>query len=312
MTTPSITLPAGTSLSAPQLGALFGIGAVAIWGAYLALARAGVTSGLTGMDFALIRYGTAGLVVIPWLLANRPATLAGVGWGRAAILALLAGPAFILLGVGGYAFAPLAHGAVAQPAAVVVGTTVLATLFLGDRPGIGRYIGIGAILAGLAVIAGPGLLQGDARTPIGDAMFVGAGLLWAAFTVLCRRWGVKALPATAAVSVASMLAIVPVYLLTQDLSRLAAAPAGALVTQILVQGVLSGVVAVVLFSRAAETIGAARAAIFPALVPPAAILIGIPVTGEWPTLLQVCGLAVVFLGLLVAMGVVRIGGGPRA
>jgi hypothetical protein len=47
-----------------------------------------------------------------------------IGWSRAFGLMLLAGPLFLWLGVGGYAFAPLAHAAVVQPASVMIGTTV--------------------------------------------------------------------------------------------------------------------------------------------------------------------------------------------
>jgi drug/metabolite transporter (DMT)-like permease len=71
------------------------------------------------------------------------------------------------------------------------------------------------------------------------------------------------------------------------------------------QGVLSGVVAVICFTRAAEQLGAARAALFSALVPDSAILMGIPIAGEWPDLGQLLGLGLVPLGLLVAMGVMR-------
>jgi drug/metabolite transporter (DMT)-like permease len=292
-------------LSPSRKGALFGLGAVAIWGGYLALARLGVSTGLTAADFSLLRYGVAGLVLLPWVLRHAPATLGGIGWGRAVILSLLAGPPFILFGVGGYAFAPLAHGAVFQPATVVIVTTVLAALVLKDRPTRERLAGIAVMIAGLALIAGPSILSGSALTPVGDAMFAAAGALWAGFTILARRWGLKALPATAAVATVSMLAVVPWHLATQDLSRIAALAPAALLTQVLVQGVLSGIVAVVFFTRAAELLGPAPAAIFPALVPAAAILLGIPVTGEWPTAWQTAGLVVVSLGLLVTIGAWR-------
>jgi drug/metabolite transporter (DMT)-like permease len=295
MTDLAIFRPTARATLSPSVkGALFGLGAVVIWGSYLALARAGVSVGLSGADFAFIRYATAGLVMLPWLLMHEPATLAGVGWKRGAVLAVFAGPLFILLGIGGYAFAPLAHGAVVQPATVVIATTALAWFFLKDNPPRERLIGIAIMVIGLAVIAGPALLTGSSLTPLGDAMFAGAGL--------ARRWGIKALPATAALSVISALVVVPVYVLTQDFSRLAALPLTTLATQILVQGMLSGVVAVVFFTRAAELSGPAKAAIFPALVPVAAILIGIPVTGEWPTMLQLAGLVIVSLGLGTAIG----------
>ncbi len=292
-----------TTLSPPMRGLLFGALAALIWGSYLAFARAGVSAGLTGFDFTAIRYGTAGLVMLPWLLRHNPATMAGMGWGKALVLTLLAGPLFIWLGVGGYAFAPLAHGAVAQPASVVVFTTILAAFVLKDLPTRARIIGLAVIVIGLGVIAGPGLIDVGGLTPLGDAMFVLAGLLWAAFTTLTRRWGIKALPATAAVSVLSGAITLPVYAVAVGFDRLLALPTATLLTQVIVQGVLSGVVAVILYTKAAELLGPAKAAIFPALVPAAAILIGIPVTGEWPNLLQAAGLAVVSLGLLIAIGI---------
>jgi drug/metabolite transporter (DMT)-like permease len=294
-------------LLAPETrGMALGAVAVIIWGAYLAFARAGVSSGLTGFDFTAIRYGTAGLIMLPWLLRHQPETMGGIGWSRAFWLMLLAGPLFIWLGVGGYAFAPLAHGAVVQPASVMIGTTVLAALVLKDRPDRARLTGLAFIASGLAVIAGPGLLQGGALTPLGDGMFVLAGLLWAGFTTLTRRWGVKALPATAAVSVLSGALILPIYAVTTGFDRLLALPTATLLTQIVVQGALSGVVAVIAYTRAAELLGPSKAAIFPALVPAAAILIGIPVTGEWPGLLQCAGLGIVSIGLLIAVGVIKV------
>jgi drug/metabolite transporter (DMT)-like permease len=302
----TLPLPAAT-LSPMARGMLYGFAAVLIWGGYLAMARAGVVGGITAGDFTLIRYGTAGLVMLPWWLRHQPLTMAGMGWGRALALTLTAGPLFILLGVGGYAFAPLAHGAVAQPAAVVVFTTLLAALVLQERPGRTRLAGLGIVLLGIGVIAGPGLFSGTAMTPLGDATFLGAGLLWASFTILARRWGIKAIPATAAVSVLSALVVVPVTAATTGFSHLLALPPAVLLPQILVQGALSGVVAVICFTRAAEQLGAARAALFPALVPASAILLGIPLAGEWPGGVQLLGLGLVSLGLLVAMGLLRRG-----
>lgn len=300
---PDLAIPPArnTGLPAPLKGLLFGLGAVLIWGSSLAFARAGMTQGLAAMDFALFRYASAGIVVLPWLLLHQPRTLAGVGWPRGLALAALVGPLFIFLGAGGYAYTPLAHGAVIQPAFAMMGTTALAAWVLRDRPPRTRLLGIAVMIVGLAVIAGPGLFEGSSQAPIGDAMFAFAGLLWASFTVLTNRWQIKALPATAAISTVSALIIVPVYLLTQDLGRIGAMPLGSLLTQILIQGVLAGVVAVVWFTRAAELLGAARAGIFPALVPAATILIGVPVTGEWPIATQWVGLLLVSAGLLMAM-----------
>lgn len=289
-----------------SVGFALGLLAALIWGGYLALARAGVAAGLAASDIAFIRYTVAGLVMMPWLLAHQPATLAGVGWRRGLMLATLVGPLFILIGVGGYSYAPLAHGAVLQPAALTLAGMGLAALVLGDRLTRARLAGALVIVLGLAVIAGPGLLNGGALTPLGDAMFVAAGLMWAGFTVLTRRWGIAPLAATAAVSVLSVLIYGPLYLGFVGVERLLAQPLSVLVPQIVVQGLLSGVVAVIAFSAAVQRLGAGRAAVFPALVPAVAIVLGIPIAAEWPTSLQMLGLGIVTLGLVLAAGLVRL------
>lgn len=293
-------------LSAGAKGTLLGLTAATIWGAYLALARSGVSAGLTATDIAFLRYGTAGLIMLPWLALNGLSTVAGVGWRRAAVLAALAGPLFVLVGVGGYSFAPLAHGAVIQPSGLTIGALLLAALLLKDRPTPGRIAGVAVIVAGLAVIAGPGILSGGALTPVGDLMFLTAGLMWAVFAVLTKRWAVSPLQATAAVSVLSAIAYVPWYLAEEGADRLLATTPGMVLSQFVVQGLLSGIVAVIAFSKAVQLIGAGRAAVFPALVPAVAIVLGIPVAGEMPTGLQIVGLGLVSIGLLFAVGAVRV------
>jgi drug/metabolite transporter (DMT)-like permease len=179
------TLVAAARHLPPALrGTLWGLVAVAIWGLYLAAARAGVTAGIAPADLAFLRYATAGLILLPWLLRHAPRGAAGIGWRRAAALTLLAGPLFILLGTTGFRFAPLAHGAVVQPAALTLGGVLLGAWVLGDRLTPMRLLGSAVILAGLAGIAGPGLLAGGPGALLGDAFFAAAGLMWAGFAVL--------------------------------------------------------------------------------------------------------------------------------
>ncbi|MFX8219028.1 hypothetical protein ABTL11_19655, partial [Acinetobacter baumannii] len=79
------------------IGIAAGIAAALIWATYLVFAKSGTAAGLMPRDFALLRFGTAAAIMLPWLLHNNPLTLAGVGWRRAAMLSVLAGPPFILL-----------------------------------------------------------------------------------------------------------------------------------------------------------------------------------------------------------------------
>ncbi|WP_397453048.1 DMT family transporter [Pseudomonas sp. NA-150] len=301
MTVAFVGLFTKSSSSTRRLGLMCGLFAALVWGAFLAVSRAGITSGLSAADLTFLRFTTAGLLMLPWFLRHSPLTLAGIGKGRGVILAILAGPPFVMIGASGYAFAPLAHGAVLQPGALTLMSFVLASWLLNERSKPRQLVGLAIVVIGLSVIAGPGLLAGGSQAPIGDMLFVLAGSMWALFSVLARRWHVAPVAATAVVSVLSALLYSPVYLLTRGLDFMDKVSPAMLIEQVVVQGVLSGVLALFAYSIAVRTLGAARSAIFPALAPAAAILIGIPLVGEIPTELQWLGLAVVSSGLIIVV-----------
>jgi len=216
----------------------------------MAISNHGIAAGLLPSDLAFIRYAVAGLLLLPWLIRHAPLRLGGIGWRKGLTLSLLAGPLFVLVGTSGYRFAPLAHGAVIQLGSLTVASFLLAAALLGERAGRRRLVGLAVIIAGLAITAGPSLVEGGSTAWIGDLLFVGAGVMWALFTVLQRRWAIDPMAATAVVSVVSATLYVPSYIVSEGVFRIAVAAPAMLVEQILVQGVLGGVIALFAFSRA--------------------------------------------------------------
>jgi len=282
-------------------GTICGLVAALIWGSYMAISNHGITAGLLPADLAFIRYTAAGLLLLPWLVRHAPLHLGGIGWKKGLALSTLAGPLFVLVGTSGYRFAPLAHAAVIQLGALTVASFLLASALIGESAGRRRVAGLGVIIVGLAVTAGPSLFEGGSSAWIGDLLFVAAGVMWALFTVLQRRWAISPMAATAVVSVVSAAIYVPVYLASEGLDRIAAAAPAMLAEQILVQGVLGGVIALFAFSRAVQDLGAGRAALFPTLAPAIAMLVGIPLGAGLPSALQLTGLAILSCGMLVAV-----------
>jgi drug/metabolite transporter (DMT)-like permease len=171
----------------------------------------------------------------------------------------------------------------------------------GERPGRRRLSGMMVIIAGLAITAGPGLLESGSAAWKGDLLFAAAGTMWALFTVLQRRWRVDAIAVAAVVSVLSGLFYAPVYLAWRGTSGLLRVDPSILIQQAIVLGALAGVVALFAIARAAEYLGAGRASLFPAFAPGIAILLGIPLSGEAPTVWQVLALLVLSEGLLLAL-----------
>lgn len=102
-------------------------------------------------------------------------------------------------------------------------------------------------------------------------------------------------------SVVSAAIVVPYYLAFVRPDRLTAIPMVSIATQVLVQGLVAGIIATACFSYSVRQLGVGRAAMFPAMVPTATVLIGIPLANEWPTIIPVCGLVMASLGLALAL-----------
>jgi drug/metabolite transporter (DMT)-like permease len=71
--------------------------------------------------------------------------------------------------------------------------------------------------------------------------------------------------------------------------------------QVVVQGILAGMLPIYLFARTVILLGAGRAATFPALVPGFSMIIGYLALGVVPSIAQVIGLVIVVIGFRFAL-----------
>lgn len=122
------------------IGIIGGLVAVASWGGYLALVKAGVTQGVTTPDFLVLRYVVAGILAIP-LLGWHMREVAEIGAVRGLTLALVAGPVFFLISVTGFTFAPLSHGSVIQPSIVTLGGVLFGAILLREQISLRKTAG---------------------------------------------------------------------------------------------------------------------------------------------------------------------------
>ena len=307
-TTAIATIPRRFTLDTQTEAWGYFCGCVLALGASLsfATARAGIINGLTPGDLILMRFSVSGLVLLPFLLRWGLPSLAGIGWRRGLILTLLGGPGFGLMQMGGYAFAPLAHGAVMHPASVTILSTGIAAVLLKERLGAAHLCGAALVIGGIVLISWQGLhAQAGANSWIGDLLFFTSAIIWAGFTVLLRHWRLPAIRAIAVVSFLSLLVVLPGYLAWYGLEHLRARPLGPMAVQALVQGLGQGVLAMIAYSQAIRVLGVSRAVLFPAMVPALSIVIGIPVVGEIPNVIQITGLLLVTIGLMAAIGAFR-------
>jgi drug/metabolite transporter (DMT)-like permease len=82
------------------------------------------------------------------------------------------------------------------------------------------------------------------------------------------------------------------------------APPFDIALQAIVQGVLTAIVALLLYGRTVSLLGASRAAAFVALTPAMTALMGIPILGEWPSAIDWVAIAI------ISIDVYAVSGGP--
>ena len=160
-------------------------------------------------------------------------------------------------------------------------------------------LGAVVIVGGLAVIGAELIGHIGSQGVLGDLLFVLTGLMFAVFGTLLRHWRVNAFSAATIISVLS-LALLPLYAASGGFARVAALGWAENALQALAQGILAGPAAMYLFVFSIQTIGVARAAVFPATVPALTILSGWLLLGEPPTALQAAGLLTVLFGFYLA------------
>ncbi len=295
------------------VGIACAVAVLAIWTSFILIARFSAQRHLTPFDLAFLRFVFSGLAVLPfavwrgrWLLdqisPDRAQALL-----RAGALTAIAGVGYCSLAYSGFFFAPVAHAAVLLPGSLPLYTALGAVVLLGEHLSRGRLVGLAMIVAGNLLVGGVSLLQAfeGEQTWKGDLLFMGASVTWALYSVLCRRWHLGAVPATAVIAIGSLASYVPLYLLGMWAgvipSQLPEAPWSEIAFQAVYQGGFAMLIAGVAFTQVIKTFGPVRTTMITAVVPVLAALAAVPLLGEGLGVAALIGLACVTLGLLVGL-----------
>lgn len=284
-----------------ELGYVYAAVTLLIWAGFVVVSRIGGTSVLTPFDIAALRIGTAALVLSPWWLPRllRP-RLRQLRWYQSLTFASLAGIGYPLVAFTGMVYAPASHGAVLISGMLPFFTALLAFVLLGDRPGPARLGGLLLIVLGVGLLFGSNVLQSGSneQTILGDLILLCAAFIWSLFTILLKRWQVRAFDVTLGVAAVSALLYLPVYALFLP-KHIGEAPLAQSGLQAFFQGFMVVCVALWSYAKAAELLGAVRVVIMLSGVPVVGVLLSVALLGEQLTPGSAIGAAIVFLGALI-------------
>jgi drug/metabolite transporter (DMT)-like permease len=282
------------------LGLALGVGASVIWGGHAVVARPALAGqGFHPLDLAAFRYAPAALLLAPLAWRAR-AALARIGWRRVLLLALFGGVPNLMLFLTALVYAPAAHGGTIAPMTVPIAGALLAIPLLREWPSRGRALALSVMAAGVLMIGWDGVAGAHPGAWRGDLLLLGAGATWAVFTLLLRRWQVPAIPATAAVTLVSAAVVLPAWLPWRA-AEVAQLPTASILLHLATQGLVLGALAMFLYARAVELLGATRAATLSIMVPVTALLLAALLLHEPISLLQGMGASLAVGGMLAAV-----------
>lgn len=277
---------------------------VGIWTSWMVGTRAAVSGRgeFSPSILLLIRFGFATLMLLPvlWRMRFIPR-----GVPLPALVGLLcSGSPYILLVGAGLKYAPVADVGPLLPGTVPLFVAGLSMLAFGERFKGARRLGLVCIAAGVGLIIGT---SGDGSDALwkGHLLILAGALSWAIYTISLRASGLSGWDATAFVAFWSLVLALPFIApsLPGDWARAAQASWSMWAIQICIQGLLAGFLALLTFATAVRWLGPSRTAAITGLTPVTAILAGIPVMGEMPTIWQWLACAAIVLGVALVTGV---------
>ena len=280
-------------------GILCGLLVTCIWSGWTVFSRLGIKSSINVYDITALRFTIAGLIMLPVFIKEG---FMGLSLKQVLVIVIGTGAPYSFIAVGGLHFAPASHAALFINGTLPVFTMLIGYLWLKERSKLSQIQGAFFIVIGCLVIAWEGLHNGIEGQWVGHSLFIFASLVLSVYLIASRYWGITGKQAVTIGPVITLFIYTPIWFFFVD-THLDELPINELIFHGIYQGIIVSLVALWLFTKAANLLGPTTTAVFMAAVPAVSLLLSMPVLNEYPTAMNIVGLLITTLGILFASGI---------
>ena len=276
--------------------------AVLLWASFALTLRGVGGSSLTTIDLSMLRFTIPVVALSPWL----PRAIREVRAERRTTVALLfvGGLPHFLISAIGASLAPAALVGLIIPGTVPLFVTALVVVGGRARIPARQLASVALIVVGVAAAA---VMTNGIVPPIGIAVLLAAGFVWAVYTIGLKRSTLSLTTTVLVICAPAAVAAIGLACSGAMPSNLLAGTAlpGDILLFAVLQGLGTGIVSTIAYAQAVRVLGSGIAATAGALSPVAAAALAVPLLGEPITAGVAVAMAIVVAGVLFFNAPVR-------
>ncbi len=284
------------------LGVSTAVAAVTIWAVFLVNTRFAISSNFSVEEVMTLRLVTASIVTLPFMI-KLGVLLRGQGFVSTIMIALVPSAVAPYIISSGLFYASASDSGALAPGTLPFWAALFSFLLIGEKPSKLRLVGLLAIATGALSVGLLQMLDGSSNPESwkGHLLFLLGACLWAIYTIYFKQARLRPVQGLVVGLFWGTLFLVPVLFMTGEVS-FSNVSIQEIVWVCLLQGVLIGVLAMILYSIAIRCLGAAQTAAFGALTPILALFGGVVFLNETITTGGVMGIFLVAVGVILASG----------
>lgn len=267
--------------------------AVCIWSGWITLSRLGVRTNLTPYDITMLRFGTAAILTLPFSLKYN---WSSVKWNQILLVALGCGFPYTMFSFFGLKTIKAANaGVLVNGMLPVIG--LLFTLYWFREKVSGKKLFAVLILLTANMLMANLSASFSVKFVPGILFLLSAAVVFSTYMAATKRWGYTMKDVIAFVPVVNAVIFLPIWLMNP--TEIMDTPVLDVVVQVLYQGVVVSIFALLLITYAVNKLGAGTMSVFLSYVPVVTAILAYFFLNESLSLQEQLGIVLCSAGLII-------------